>query len=64
MIVVDDVHRLEEQMVVQALKDAYCLKLYYLYSVCDHTRIAFLLNQEAAEKVSLLPAYLQKCLEE
>lgn len=63
MIVVDDVHRLEEQKVAQVLKDDYCLKRYYIYSICDHTRIALLLNQEAAEKIAQLPIYLQKHLE-
>ena len=63
MIVVDDVHRQIENVVAQSLKDKYNLKRYNIFSICDHTRIAILLSQEATEKVALLPPYLHKCLE-
>jgi predicted O-methyltransferase YrrM len=63
IIVIDDVQRPPENRIAQTLQDKYHLKRYEVFSICGHTRIAILLNQEAAEKVTLLPSYLQKYLE-
>ncbi|MFH1640370.1 MAG: hypothetical protein ABIA66_00230 [Candidatus Omnitrophota bacterium] len=63
IIVVDDVHRLHENAIAEKFKNAYHLKRYNLFSVCDNTRVAILLNEEAVKKVEFLPLFLQKLLE-
>lgn len=63
IIIVDDVQRSSENMIAQTLQDTYRLKRYNLCSICNQTRIAILLNQEVADKVTLLPSYLQQYLQ-
>ena len=63
MIIVDDVHRPQEDALARRLEEMFHLKRYEMSSICDHTRIAILVAPDAAEKIKLLPDFLQKCLD-